>query len=199
MSLRLTIVSLWMPRSMMAREVERIRASTDAALDELLARYAPDSVVENPNMAVHRLEDRRAAMAQGHERKVRALVQSLGRERAISLGREALFRAGLALGEEAKARLGVKDSRSDMLKAAGVLYHILGIDFVIVAGPEGERMEVSRCSLSRHYSEETCRVMSAVDEGTFKGLCPAAGLRFIRHITDGSPRCVAIVDFGGNG
>jgi hypothetical protein len=196
MSLRLTLVSLWMPRSMMAREVERIRASTDAALDSLLARHAPELDVEGPKVKVRSLEDRRTDMARSHERKVRALVENLGRERAISVGREALFQTGLALGRGAKARLGVKDTRSDMLKAATVLYRILGIEFVIVAGPQGERMEVIRCSLSHHYSRETCSILSAVDEGTFKGLCPGADLRFREHITDGSPRCVAIVDFG---
>jgi len=199
MSLRLNLVSIWMPRSMMAREIERIRASTDAALDALLAQYVPGAVVENPRIAVRNLEDRRAAMAQGHERKVRTLVESLGRERAIGLGREALFHTGLALGKDAKVRLKVNDTRGDMLKAARVLYHILGIEVVIVSGPEGERMEVIRCSLSPHYSRDACSILSAVDEGTFKGLCPGAGLQFMRSITDGSPRCVAILDFGGNG
>ncbi len=52
------------------------------------------------------------------------------------------------MGKEAKVRLKINDNRSDMLKAARVLYNILGIEFVIVSGPEGERMEVIRCSLS---------------------------------------------------
>jgi hypothetical protein len=195
MSLRLRLVSLWMPRYLMAREIERIRSSTDAALDALLAQYAPDALTEGREMTGGRLEDRRAAMAQSHERKVRALVEGVGRERAVRLGRESLFRTGLALGKEAKARLGVKDTRDDLLRAARVMYRVLGIDFVVVAGREGERMEVTRCSLSPYYTPETCEILSAIDEGTVSGLGQGASLRFQEHITDGSPRCVARLDF----
>ena len=75
-------------------------------------------------------------MARGHERKVRILIEGLGRERAIALGRDALFRTGMGLGKEAKARLGVtKDTKDDLVRAAKVLYHILGIELIVVAGP----------------------------------------------------------------
>ncbi len=195
MSARLRLASLWMPRFMMVREIERIRSSTDAALDDLLAEHAPGSLKEEREGPCRRLEERRAAMARGHERKVRALIEGVGRERAITLGREALFRTGLALGEEAKGRLGVKDTKSDLLRAAGVLYRILGIEFNMVGGPEGDGMEVSRCALSQHYSQEACMILSAVDEGTVSGLSPRAGMLFEERITDGSPRCVARITF----
>lgn len=195
MSIRLRMASLWMPRSLMEREIERIRSSTDAALDALLAIHHPDAVIEKEEMAGRGLEDKRSAMARSHERKVRALIDSVGRERAIGLGREALFLTGQVLGREAKVRLGVKDTREDLLRAARVLYRILGIDFYLVAGPEGERMEVTRCSLSPHYTKDTCTVLSAVDEGTFSGLCPGASLQFKEYISNGSARCVAMIDF----
>jgi hypothetical protein len=194
MSARLRLASLWMPRFLIVREINRIRSSTDAALDALLAEHSPDAPREEREEG-RRLEERRAAMARGHERRVRALIEGVGRERAIELGREALFRTGLALGREAKVRLSVKDTKEDLLRAAEVIYRILGIEFIVVAGPEGERMEVTRCALSRHYSKEACLILSAVDEGAVSGLGPWAGLRFEKRITDGSPRCVAKIIF----
>lgn len=193
MSVRLRLASIWMPRYIMVREIERIRASTDAALDALLAEHALAAVKEDA-VSSRRLEERRAAMARGHDRKVRALIEGVGREKAILLGREALFRTGLALGREARHRLGVKDTEDDLLRAAGVLYRILGIEFTVVAGPGGDRMEVTCCALSAHYSLEACEILSAVDEGTVTGLSPRASMRFERRITDGSPRCVARID-----
>jgi hypothetical protein len=194
MSVRLRLVSLWMPRFMMAREIERIRASTDAALDALLAEHAPGALKDEPGANGRRLEERRTAMARGHEKKVRALIEALGRERAIELGREALFSTGLDLGKDARSRLGVKDTKDDLLRAAGVLYRILGIEFT-VAGPGGERMMVTRCALSQHYSKEACMVLSAVDEGAVSGLSPRAAMLFEERITGGSPSCVARIEF----
>ena len=134
-------------------------------------------------------------MARGHERKVRTLIEGVGRERAIALGREALFRTGLALGKEAKARLRVKGTKDDLFRAAKVFYQVLGIEFIILAGPNGERMEVTRCALSPHYSPETCAILSAVDEGAASGISPGARMLFREHITDGTPRCLATIDF----
>lgn len=196
MSARLLLASRWMPRVMMAREVERIRARTNATLDTLMTAHG---VVAPPGdgRTGRSLEERRAAMALEHERRVRALVEALGREKAVTLGREALFRTGLELGREARERLGVRDDREDLLRAAKVLYRILGIEFAMVGDPDGERMEVSRCALSHLYSEETCLVLSAVDEGVVSGLVPGASMRFEKRLTDGSPRCVAAVRLEG--
>ncbi len=195
MSARLWLASIWMPRYMMAREIERIRSSTDVALDALLSEHAPEIRNEGRDGPYRQLEEQRAAMARGHERKVRALVQALGQEKAIGLGREALFRTGLALGKEAKARLGVRDTKKDLFRAAKLLYRILGIEFSIMTGPDGERMEVFRCPLSRYYSQDTCKILSAVDEGTFSGLNNRVVMHFQEKITDGSPKCVARIQF----
>jgi len=191
MSARLRLVSLWMPRRMMDREVERIRARTDAALDALLAVHAPGAAAneeDGPGL------DTRAAMARGHERRVRALIDAVGREKAIALGREALYPVGVALGREARGRLAARDTLDDLVRAAGVMYRVLGIEFSMASGPEGRRMVVSRCALSRHYSPEACMMLSAVDEGAVSGLCPRAAMRFTERITDGSPCCVATVE-----
>ncbi|MBI0583795.1 MAG: hypothetical protein ISF22_06150 [Methanomassiliicoccus sp.] len=190
MSARLRLASLWMPRFMMARELDRIRSATDATLDALLAEHAPEAIVDKEARG-RGLEERRAAMARGHRRKVEALIEAVGRERAIGLGREALFLTGLALGLEARQRLGVGDGRDDLLRAAGIMYRILGIEFTV--GPEG--LEVTCCALSRHYSGDVCRVLSAVDEGAVSGLSPRASMRFDSRMTDPGPVCVASIEF----
>jgi hypothetical protein len=90
----------------------------------------------------------------------------------------------------------LKDTKGDLMKAARVLYGILGIEFSIVEYPDGERMKVSRCALSGHYSHETCIIMSAIDEGTVSGLNQRARMQFEGHITGGSPHCIARIEFG---
>ena len=184
MNVRLRAASLWMPRFLMAREVERVRANTNAALDALLARNGLEIPKDEGGAG---LEERRKAMARGHRRRVEALVDGLGRDRAIALGREALYRTGQELGRDARARLGVEGGKDDLLMAARVLYRILGIEFTV----SGDILEVHRCALSEHYSSDTCRMLSAVDEGVVSGLSPRARMRFEEHLTDGAPRCVA--------
>jgi hypothetical protein len=184
-----------MPRFMMVRELDTIKARTNASLDALLAEYAPSTLKVEEVSSTTGLEGRRAAMARGHDRKVKALIAVLGQEEAVKVGRKALFQTGLQLGREARDRLGVRAGRADLLRAAGVMYRILGIEFSVVATAGGERMEVNRCALSKHYSHETCLLLSAVDEGVVSGLNPRAGMRFEERITGGCPRCVALISF----
>lgn len=193
MSVRLRLASLWMPRFVKAREMEKIRSLTYAALDELLAEHAPGEFEADEDVHVRRLEDRRAVMAQGHRKRVEALIKGVGRERAILLGRNSLHSIGEALGRDARRRLGVGDTRSELLQAASVMYDILGIEFTVSTGPDGDRLVVSRCALSSHYSRDVCAILSAVDEGAVSGLNPGAKMLFREHLTDGSPRCVASI------
>jgi hypothetical protein len=199
MSASLWIASHWMPSFIMVREIERIRASTNEALNALLSVHAPDVRELDGDVKGHGPAELRSAMAMGHDRKVRALVRAVGRDRAIKLGREALFQTGLELGREAKVRLKVKESKGDLVRAAGVLYRLMDIDFIIVNGPEGERLEVSRCALSVHYSHETCLILSSVDEGAISGLNPRAKMVFGDHITGGSPKCLARIEMEEEG
>ena len=185
MSIRLRAASAWMPRFLMAREVDRIRARTNEALDALLSRNRLEVPKDEGGGA--NLEERRKAMALDHRRRVEALVDGLGHERAVELGRETLYRTGQELGRDARARLGVKDSKDDLLLAALVLYRILGIEFTV----SGEVLEVRRCALSEHYSPDTCLVLSAVDEGVVSGLSPRARMRFEKRLVDEYPMCVA--------
>jgi len=185
MSARLMLASRWMPRFLMTKEVENVRRSTNATLDALLAAHSLE--VPTDPVPSGGLEARRAAMAHGHEQRVQALIAGLGRERAIVVGREALFATGLALGQDAQKRLKVGDGRADLLNAAKVLYRVLGIEFTVT----DDCLEVHRCALAEHYSADACRILSAVDEGVVSGLYPRAAMRFEKHLTDGCPRCVA--------
>ncbi len=199
MSVRLRLASLWMPRFVKVREIDRIRSLTYAALDELLAEHVPGAVeVEGENQA-HRLEDRRAAMALGHRKRVEALIRGVGREKAILLGRNSLYPIGKALGRDARRRLGVGDTRKELLQAASVMYDILGIEFTVSTGPEGDQLVVSSCALSSYYSSDVCAILSAVDEGAVSGLNPGAKMLFREHLTDGSPRCVASISIKESG
>lgn len=198
MSARLRLLSVFMPRSLMAREVDRIRERTFAVMDELLLAHGA-KVPDGPLVVGWGVEERREAMARGHEMRVRALVEALGEEMAVEVARKALFRTGVELGREARDRLLMNGSEGDLVRAAKIMYDILGIQFVILDHPEGMRMEVSRCSLARHYSSITCLMLSAVDEGTVTGLDPRAEMRFRERITGGAPRCMATITFGGKG
>lgn len=191
MSLRLQLASWWMPRSMKAREIERIRSLTFAVLDELLAEHVPGALGIEDDPHDGSLEGRRAAMAQGHRRRVEALIKGVGREKAITLGRASLRPVGEALGRDARRRLGVGNTKKELMQAASVLYDVLGIEFTISTGPDGDRLVVSRCALSSSYSRDVCAVLSAVDEGAVSGLNPEAEMLFREHLTDGSPQCIA--------
>jgi hypothetical protein len=193
MSLRLRIASFWMPGFLMNRELERITIRTNTALDELLVKHGSTAIAESPVVNRGLIEERRAAMAIGHEMRVKALVQAMGTDEAIQAARETLFAVGLDMGKDAKARLGVGDGKEDLERAARIMYDILGIEFEITDAPGGEVMRVTRCALSKHYSREACLMLSAVDEGVVSGLNPRAEMRFKERITGGSPACIALI------
>lgn len=198
MTFRLRLLSLYMPRFLMGREVERIRARTFAAMDELLSAHGVE-VPDKPGPTGRGLEDRRADMALGHQMRAEALVKSLGEERAVAVARDALFDTGVQLGMESRRRLRMDGSAEDLIRAAKVMYRVLGIEFTLSDSPQGKRLEVHRCALASRYSSATCRMLSAVDEGTVSGLDPQAEMRFQERITGGAPRCVATIRFGGKG
>jgi hypothetical protein len=199
MSVRLRLASLWMPRFVKAREIDRIRSLTYAALDELLAEHAPGTLEVGEEDNPRRLEERRGVMALGHRKRVEALIKGVGREKAILLGRDSLYPIGKALGRDARRRLGVGDTKKELLRAASVIYDILGIEFTVSTGPDGDRLVVSRCALSSYYSRDVCMVLSAVDEGAVSGLNPGAEMRFREHLTDGAPICVASISIKEEG
>ncbi len=194
MNFKLWLAARWMPRSILFRELDRVASLTTRALDSLLIAYAPDELAtirQSDMPLVGSIDARRRAMAMAHNARVAALVKALGHERAVSVGREIMFATGRELGEEAKLRLGVGDSRGDLLNAAKVLYKVLGIEFRIRWNGDSAIMEVNRCSLAEHYTPEACLILSGADEGVVHGLNPAMSMVFEERITDGAQRCIA--------
>jgi len=195
MSLMIRLAYWWTPAPALARMLDRMAEVTTDALDGLMDRYAPGdpaTLIASRGKPNGNLKARRSAMAAAHDARVTALVNAIGRERAIAAGREALFAAGETLGREARARLGAGDSAADLERAARILYRALGIHFEIEKGERGTMvMRVDRCALAEHYSAETCEVLSAADEGVMHGLNPAMRMRFEKKMTCGHPVCLA--------
>jgi hypothetical protein len=195
MSIRLVVASLWLPPWTVRRELARVGEATTAVLDGLLRARAPDALhairqSETPLRGT--ATRRRAALAAAHTERVARLIDSVGREKALSEARAALFVAGIRLGEDARNRLGVRKTRRDLLQAARVLYRVLGIRFRAEWGPHDEaRIRIPRCALARGYSREACLALSATDSGVVAGLWQGARLEFDERITEGKPACIA--------
>jgi len=134
-------------------------------------------------------------MAYAHNIRVKALLKALGEEDALKIGRNALFKAGMKLGQEARQRLGVGDSLQDLIRAARVLYRVLGIEFRVQQSGDEVFMIVEKCSLSSYYTAMTCKILSAVDEGVVQGLNPNINLNFTERMTDGPSECVACISY----
>jgi len=201
MSLKLWVASAWTPRRALGEMLDSVATGTMAALDGLLEMQAPGRLgaVRGADQPVDgNLERRRAAMASAHNARVKALVEALGRDRAVEAGRKALFPIGKRLGEEARERLGVGDGPDDLERAARILYRALGIDFTLEKREGGTMlMRVHRCALSHHYTEESCLILSAADEGVVAGLNPRYAMRFQQRMTGGPAECRALITEAG--
>ena len=139
-------------------------------------------------------------MAVKHSNLVKSIAEVLGKEEAIRLGREAMFKVGEELGSETCQRLGVGRSLKDMIRAARILYRVLGIDFEVeLQNPNTAILIINRCALAANYSELTCQVLSATDEGTIRGLNQNMSMTFTERITGGQPKCKARITLGMNG
>jgi predicted ArsR family transcriptional regulator len=195
MSLRLLLAGVWMPEGTMRRELLHVEEVTNDALDSVLRESIPSYSPPSGDNEGNGLDGIRTRMARGHRQRVDALLDRIGREKGIPLAREALFKAGLELGKDARERLKIADSEGDLERAAKVLYRVLGIEISMSFAAGEARMRVSRCSLSSHYSEVTCAVLSAADEGMVSGLSPRAEMRFQESITSGKGECLAIIKF----
>ncbi len=200
MSLTLRVLAKKTPERVLLQELARVDELTTAALDGLLERHAPGALAglrPRPDTPPTDLDGRRRAMASAHEARISALVSALGRERAVNLAREELFRVGIQLGEEARSRLGVGAGLEDLVLAARVLYRVLGIEFDVERSDEGGAvLRVDRCALAARYSEETCLALSATDEGVVRGLNPRVTMAFEERLTAGAPACVARLHIG---
>jgi hypothetical protein len=194
MNLKLRIASYWMPKSTLIKELDRVAQVTILGLDNILEKYDPEvlEIIKRKKKFLEGdIHQRRIMMAEEHNIRVKALINILGYEKGIKLGREAMFKAGLELGREAKKRLGVDESFKDLILAAKILYNVLGINFTIKKNNKTIKMLINHCSLADYYTPETCRVLSAADEGVVHGLNESINMVFKERITEGAPECIA--------
>ena len=200
MSLKLLLAAVWTPERVLRKMLEKVDAATTAALDGILEKHGGGpAVLASSDEAAHKsVEDARAAMASGHNARVKALVDAVGKAKALELGRQALYPVGVKLGMEAREELSVGDGPRELERAARVLYRALGIQFELEKQGDGTMlMRVDRCALSHHYSEEACAVLSAADEGVVSGLNPRLAMRFERRMTGGNAVCTALIREAG--
>ncbi|XHH09100.1 MAG: L-2-amino-thiazoline-4-carboxylic acid hydrolase [Candidatus Bathyarchaeia archaeon] len=196
MGLRLRFLCWWTPKYFIRRELENVSNQTTAALQALLEKYAPKEPAIQAPLLSKSIDEQRLNMAQTHVKMVEALQKAVGQEKAVRLGRAALFSVGENLGQQTRVRLGVGDNRRDLVKAARILYRVLGINFRIEQA-DGTNVEVTidRCALAKKYSKLTCEVLSATDEGVIKGLQPDVRLKFNQYMTSGCENCKANLIF----
>lgn len=192
MSIRLKIASFWLPDFILKRELDNVAMKTIGGLDDLLKQYVPGTVI-NEEILGGNLEERRSIMANAHNKRVKILIQELGHEKAVKIGRNVMFEVGYKLGQEARRKLGARNSFEDLELAARILYKVLGIEFKIKNKDGNMIMVINRCSLSKYYSPESCMILSAADEGVVRGLNENMGMQFKERITDGAHECIACI------
>ena len=135
-------------------------------------------------------------MAQIHAEMVQELAAAIGQEKAVSLGRAALFSVGAELGKQIRSKLGVGNKPDDVIMAAKILYRILGIEFHLEWLDDSNAISIiDGCSLARSYSQLTCEVLSATDEGVIHGLQPNVTMKFKEYMTGGCKNCRASIQF----
>jgi hypothetical protein len=203
LGLRLRLFSWWTPKSIIYRELVRVDTLTTDALEDLLNKYSSNKKEGKPNKEIilkESVEKRRDLMAFNHVNLVTSLEGALGKEEAIRFGRETMFKVGENLGRETGQKLGVGGSIKDLIRAAKVLYRILGIEFEVeIKGPASAVLIINRCALSTRYSELTCQILSATDEGVIRGLNQNIKMRFTERMTSGLTKCKATIELGNNG
>jgi predicted ArsR family transcriptional regulator len=197
--LRLLILSWWTPQFIVRKELSNVSNQTISALASLLATYGPektDNVAREKPLPQTSIERLRVTMAQTHAKLVDALEVAVGREQAVKLCREALSAVGRNLGKETRSKLGVGNSQKDLIRAAKILYRVLGIGFELERiDNTSVKVTVDRCALAEQYSKLTCEVLSATDEGVITGLQPNAAMKFRQYMTDGCGTCKADIQF----
>jgi hypothetical protein len=203
LGLRLRLFSWWTPKSAIYRALVRVDTLTTDALEDLLNKHSSNSKDEKPKketISKESVEKRRDLMAHNHVNLVTSLVEILGNEEAIQLGRETMFKIGETLGREIGQKLGVGKSIKDLIRAAKILYRILGIEFEVeIKSPVSALLIINRCALSTNYSELTCQILSATDEGVIRGLNKNIEMRFIERMTSGLTKCKATIELVNKG
>lgn len=191
MNIKLSILSIWLPKFLQKKELEKTSRLTNDCLDSLLKNHnikIPEKTPPKKSLVENRL-----IMANEHNKKVMALIKAIGYENALQIGRSGMFKVGCIMGREARERLRIGDKIEDTIAAARILYKILGIDFTIEKKDHDMIFKVHSCALSNRYTPETCQIMSAADKGVLKGLNENLDLDFKNMITEGAEECTACI------
>ena len=194
MNLRLLLASWWIPEYFLKKELNNLASLTIAELDNILKKHDPDSLKNITPLSIPlkgNLNHIRLKMIQGHEIRVKALENLLGKERSIELARPAMFEVGYRLGLEFKKKLSIKDDLEEVMIAAHILYKVLGIEFEFQDNKTDPHIIISHCELASYYSPLSCHILSGADEGVLKGLNPTFEMKFIKRITEGASCCKA--------
>jgi hypothetical protein len=196
MNLKLRLASFWLPSFILKKEIDKVAEVTIGCLDQIINEFTSDELNKFSREKLimkGNMENRRKIMSKAHNIRVKELINVLGYDEAVRAGRASLFKAGLKLGLEARERLGVGSGLQDLIRAARILYRVLGIEFIIIQSVDDNLMVVKKCSLSEYYTPETCKILSAADEGVVQGLNPNIHLIFTQRMTDGPSECVACI------
>ena len=196
MGLKLDLLAFWTPKYFLSRELDKVKYSTISALRELAEAYVPSEKLGSTREKepTGSLESRRRMMAKEHEALVNTLIAAIGRDKTVTVGRKVMFEVGKKLGEDIRDRLGMGKNLQDLVKAAKILYLVLGINFCVEwKNQTNAVLVVNRCTLANEYSDTTCLVLSATDEGVVKGLNENVQMQFEDRIPKGCSTCTACV------
>ena len=202
MALRLKLLSRWEPEWFLKIILNKLSKASIEGLQAILQHNLTDqeygkaknNFSKSAMQLNGNLNDRRKKMTAIHNEQVKILIDTLGRDKAIEKGRRIMFQKGILLGRTFRHFLGVKDNLEDLMAAAKILYQALGIDFNIKVIKENKTiLIVHHCTLAQNYNAETCRILSAVDEGVVQGLNPDIKVEFTTRLTEGHNCCMASV------
>jgi hypothetical protein len=203
MNFKLFLLSIWIPKYFLKKELNHLAEITLNQLDNLLKIHCPTTYQQITKLKFPlngNLEEIRLKMAQAHNIRVNALSNVLGPEETVQIARPLMFKTGYELGLDIKTRLGLKEDLNDLIKAAHILYQVLGIDFEFHEGdgctPPNLKscIIINRCSLAHYYLPLTCQVLSGADEGVVSGLNSQVEMIFKEKITEGASACIAAIE-----
>ncbi|MGE5483833.1 MAG: hypothetical protein ACM3X4_02310 [Ignavibacteriales bacterium] len=101
--------------------------------------------------------------------------------------RDRLYRNAHRFGQRIRRQLRVA-TPEEAVAAMRILYRAIGID---LAGELPGEVVIDRCFFSDFYSEEVCRLISALDAGVAAGISGDSKLEFYQRLTGGYDCCRA--------
>ena len=101
--------------------------------------------------------------------------------------RSRMYRGAFEIGDRLRRQWRITN-RSRVMDMGRMMYKFLGIEFR--GTPEGG-IDITKCMFAGHYSPETCRIISSLDEGVMAGLSGGGTLVFSQRITEGFESCKA--------